>query len=242
MQVAKAGIEAGEKQREWDGKRIPMGSFGKDHLSTLLYIESLITDGAGDGLARPHQDRMRQEPGRPHRGHGKPHPRCEPQRYASRLADGTHLFGHDDWDCVDDLAAEGLAIRDNKDAMRPTVRLTDYGRVYAAKLREHLGNNGRSYKGFVAPERPALAPVPPPEKPMAVGDVWYVHSSRKGKLVLRVTRLDETWLTGDILDGTSTAMNPDNIREVGEDVTIRRSHIIDSKRMDWPKTSEGELL
>ena len=222
--TASAGVEVAEVQvveREWDGKRLPVALWGRDHFSTLLYIETTITDGKGDGYGRPHIARMRQEPGRPRRGHGRDEPGLGGvggKRYPSRLGDGTALLGHDDWDCVDDMVAQGVMIREEEGGSGkfPIVKLTAFGRVYAASLREHLGNNGRRYAGFVPPERPADAPVPAPEKPMTVGDVWFVESSRKGKLVLRITKLDETWLTGDILDGTATAMNPDNIREVGE--------------------------
>lgn len=243
--TASAEVEVAEAQaveREWDGKRIPITFWGRDHYSTLLYIETLITDGRGDGYGRPHVARMRHESGRPRRGHGYDEPglgSVGSKRYPSRLGDDTALLGHDDWDCVDDMVAEGVVVRENEDGngRLPIVKLTAYGRACAASLREHLGNNGRRYAGFTPPERPADAPVPPTEKPMAVGDVWFIESSRKGKLTLRITRLDETWLTGDILEGTATAMNPDNVREVGEDVTIRRSHIISSSPIDQIDTA-----
>lgn len=119
---------------EWNGKPLPPEKWGRDHVSTLLYIESVCTDDGG----RPHIDRMRSEPGRPRKGWGSSHQMSPPpptKRYATRLKDGFELFGHDDWDCAMDFVHAGLLLWEGT-SLHPIFQLTDEGWKMAASLRK----------------------------------------------------------------------------------------------------------
>jgi hypothetical protein len=123
--------------REWDREPVPMELWGKDHLSTLLYIESRCVDGGG----RPMLARMRHWPGRPLRGWDGSGPEgggmpCMPTACPTRLKDGSDLSNHDDWDCVDDMEAEGL-LETLGTGLQPIIKLTDYGWLVASALRRH---------------------------------------------------------------------------------------------------------
>lgn len=122
---------------EWDGKPLPVEKWGRDHISTLLYIESVCTDHQG----RPDARRMRTEPGRAKRGRfsdhetAHPFPGMDSKRYGTRLKDGFELFGHDDWDCVNDMVQVGL-IEVYGTSLDPVMKLTDKGFAVAASLRK----------------------------------------------------------------------------------------------------------
>lgn len=47
--------------------------------------------------------------------------------------------------------------------------------------------------------------------------------SEKGNFVMLVTRTDDTWIGGNIVEGTARAILAYNIKEVGEKITVRRS-------------------
>lgn len=158
METKESQEGGGQKPQEieWDGKRIPSENWGKDHLSTLLYFESTVTNGVGNGLGSPETARMRQEPSRPRRGvlsdsYGDSYLSGR-RRYGTRLKNKVEVFGHDDWDCADDMEAEGL-IEQVGTALQPLIRLTPYGRRCVEALRRHLGENGRTYSNFELPVR-----------------------------------------------------------------------------------------
>lgn len=56
-----------------------------------------------------------------------------------------------------------------------------------------------------------------------VGKTYVVKSSRKGTFTATLTAVDDTWATGVIVSGKAGAMLPENEREAGEEVTVRRS-------------------
>jgi hypothetical protein len=56
-----------------------------------------------------------------------------------------------------------------------------------------------------------------------VGKTYLVNSSRKGIFAMRVTQIDEEWATGIVTGGKAKAMLDYNEREIGEEVTVRRS-------------------
>ena len=89
---------------------IPIERWGKDHFGTLLYIESRVVDFRGK-IAPAH---MRTG-----------------ARYPTYLRDG-QLENHDDWDCLTDIEAAGLARYEND-----CVSLTDEGWRVAGLLRRH---------------------------------------------------------------------------------------------------------
>ena len=103
--------------------------FGRDHWSTLLYIETVCTDHRGN----PDFRRMRCDPDRHAHLCGVYVPSRE--KYPTRLADGSLLNDHDDWDCADDLEAAGF-IRIEGSGVHPVFKMTDVGNVRVMELRK----------------------------------------------------------------------------------------------------------
>lgn len=109
-----------------DSAKIKIKDWGKDHWSTLMYVETRVVDH--DGLLDP----------RHMRGH-----REGWEQYPSRLRSGVELYGHNDFDCVEDMIAEGLVERDG-----PVVLLTDRGWALASDLRRWKAS-GKGIAKFV---------------------------------------------------------------------------------------------
>lgn len=55
------------------------------------------------------------------------------------------------------------------------------------------------------------------------GTVYEVRHQRKGTFYLLATAVNDEWLTGVIVRGKAKAMLPENVREKGEEITIRDS-------------------
>lgn len=121
---------------QWDGERIPPEMWGKDHFSTLIYIESRIVDQDGQPVA----EHMRTKPGGIRRGKVRGNASTMPPKdYPTVLQAGVKLYGHDDWDCVDDLEAAGY-VDSHGTGLLPTYQLTDKGWELAHRVRRHLGD------------------------------------------------------------------------------------------------------
>lgn len=56
-------------------------------------------------------------------------------------------------------------------------------------------------------------------------EIYKVDHSRKGKFDMLVTKFDENseWVTGLITDGLANALNKDNVKKNGEEITVRKS-------------------
>lgn len=120
---------------------VPMERWGKDHWTTLLYLETCAVD-TGGMISNP---KMRCNP-RLHRAfaHGYPH---DPQsrEYPTRLKGGEERYGHDDWSCLEDMVAAGLVTAEWRQPFTAPVfgggcarvRLTERGQAIAAALRQH---------------------------------------------------------------------------------------------------------
>lgn len=108
---------------------VPVENFGKDHWSTLLYVESRCVDYEG----RPDRAHMRTDVDRhPHlRGQRNSHK----TKYPTQIRDGV-LPDHDDWDCVEDLIAAGF-MEDLGTGVQPLWKLTPKGWKVAGALRQH---------------------------------------------------------------------------------------------------------
>jgi hypothetical protein len=101
--------------------------WGKDHWSTLLYLETRIVDHGG----KIKDANMR----------GK-----NPQ-YPTRLNDGTVIEMHSDWDCLDDMIHAGMVTVDED-----VYGLTDYGWTVVGALRKYRAIN-RATSGFEVPKK-----------------------------------------------------------------------------------------
>jgi hypothetical protein len=147
---------------------IPMSHWGRDHWSTLGYAETVMAECGGFQVgadARMKSNRrnfrvMAQECARPKRP-GKPTSAIamvmQPE-HATKLNDGQVVDNHDDWSCLQDMAAEGLFVQEPTD-IQPGVILTlsEKGNAVANALREFKRNKGQ-YAQFRWPGAPAAAP------------------------------------------------------------------------------------
>jgi len=127
---------------------VSVGEFGRDHWSTLAYIETLNVDGNG----KPALERMRCNPLR--------HPGLAASRrdrgswetsYSSKNKKGILLTGHDDFDCVNDMEKAGLVFVRGT-GIDPFYGLTPDGWRVVGLLRQHKAGGG-SYSNFDYPER-----------------------------------------------------------------------------------------
>ena len=135
---------------------VPVALFGKDHWSLLAYVETVCVDGKG-AVGSIVKSRLR--------GNEHTHPllavnaRAAPWRanYSTRLAGffdfadrsdtdkavqaGLQLLGHDDWDCLDDLAAAGYL--EILSMVNGFVRMLPLGQVTTALLRDFKTKGGQ---------------------------------------------------------------------------------------------------
>ena len=57
------------------------------------------------------------------------------------------------------------------------------------------------------------------------GTTYILNHSRKGRFAMHVERQDEEWLHGFVAGGTAMAIMDYNIKEKGEEITVRKCHI-----------------
>ena len=137
---------------------IPIELFGKDHWSTLAYVETVMTDIGGFQIGRDPKMRsnrrnfrvMAEECPSPYRAVNKvSHPGVVMQDHHSTiLKNGQVVKGHDDWSCLQDLANAAFFDTNAYDIQPDTViKLSTYGRTIANQLREFKSNGG-SFKEF----------------------------------------------------------------------------------------------
>lgn len=82
---------------------IPIEKWGRDHWSTLLYVEHCAVNLGGN----LNNDKMRCNP-RVHREFMNSGNHHSSKEYPTRLAGGEEATSHDDWSCVEDMCAAGL--------------------------------------------------------------------------------------------------------------------------------------
>lgn len=131
---------------------IPIEQWSKDHWSTLAYVESVMVDCAGFQVGadprmksnRRHFRVMAAECPNPRRAQASKS-LAMPMRpeHATRLKDGTQIAGHDDWMCVQDMAAAGLFTA-GPDDVQPGERLhlSALGVMVSSELRAHKASGG----------------------------------------------------------------------------------------------------
>jgi hypothetical protein len=61
-------------------------------------------------------------------------------KYPTRLKDGMEMSNHDDWDCLDDMEAEGLI--EVISLVNGLIKFTQRGKKVAAALRAHKMDGG----------------------------------------------------------------------------------------------------
>jgi len=137
---------------------VPIERFGKDHWSTLAYIETRIVDHGGE----PGKEHMRCDPDL-HPGQTNSANRLGGKtKYATRLAGGEVLGNHDDWSCIEDMEAHGI-LENIGTGAQPIYRLTDYGMIVANALRNHKAAGGNwgdfAFKPLALENAPEATPA-----------------------------------------------------------------------------------
>jgi hypothetical protein len=108
--------------------------WGKDHVSTLLYLESRAVDHGGEIDGR----QMRTD------ANVHPHLAHDLGRYPTRLYGGLEAVDHDDWSCCEDLAAVGL-LSSVGTGLHPRYVLTDLGWRVVSAVRRARAEGGRAF-------------------------------------------------------------------------------------------------
>lgn len=119
--------------------------WGKDHFSTLVYIETRCVDYKGV----PFLDHLRCNPAR-HQRHGGRAARLvgtsarrdEPWKYGSVIRGGVRIPEHDDWDVLDDLVNAGL-LEWNGTGENPVFKMTESGWALVQAIRKHKAAGGQ---------------------------------------------------------------------------------------------------
>jgi hypothetical protein len=134
-----------------DDGYIDIHLWGKDHWSTLAYIETVMVECGGFQVGYDYRmktnrrhSRVMQEcpfPKRPTRSIGRGVV-MKPEN-ATKLSDGQIVEDHDDWCCVQDMADYGF-FNLQPDDIDPGVTLlfSPYGQNVALELRKHKLNGG----------------------------------------------------------------------------------------------------
>lgn len=146
---------------------IPISMWAKDHWTTLAYIETVMVDNAGFQVGRDARMRSNRRnfrvmsedcpfPKRTDSNAAKLAISMRPE-HATILKDGTKVPSHDDWCCIQDMAALGF-FKCNADNIEPGVILnfSPLGEAIADELRKHKRDGG-TYATFTPTTMPAAA-------------------------------------------------------------------------------------
>lgn len=152
---------------------VPPAAWGKDHWATLAYVDSVMTDCGGFQVGADARMRAGR---RNHRvmAQGCPNPKragntrgmagpafAVVSAAASRLATGQELAGHDDWSCVQDMAAANL-FTTGAESVEPgnILQFSEKGKVWMQALRSHKqqGGNFAAFRAEGLPEMPECEP------------------------------------------------------------------------------------
>ncbi len=128
---------------------IEIDRWGKDHWSTLAYLESRVIDNGGtiNNLQMRCDSRLHR-----HFAHVETMGMTNGGKYPTRLQDSIELEKHDDWSCLEDMVASELVIakfRENPKMqgeifghMEAKVKLTELGTQVSGMLRAHKASGG----------------------------------------------------------------------------------------------------
>lgn len=109
---------------------VSIDRWGRDHKSTLLYVESRCVDEGGTVDFRQMRCHWSRHPHYRTGGHAD----RDGAGYGTRLGDDTTLEHHDDWDCVHDFVWHGFVVLQG-DNLQPRFKMTEAGLAVAAELR-----------------------------------------------------------------------------------------------------------
>lgn len=143
------------------GDYVPLDKFGRDHWSTLAYVETVMVECGGFQVGSdPHMRSGRRnwrvlregcpKPKRPTRS-SLANDLVMSREHGSRLSDGTYVPGHDDWHCIQDMVVLGFFDSDAEPGV--TLRFLPLGQSVALALRQHKANGGTFASFTPPPER-----------------------------------------------------------------------------------------
>lgn len=130
------------KQITIDGVTIPLpvppSHWGKDHYSTLAYVETRCVDST-DGIGIPKHVQIQTN----HNRHPGMKNHVDGSEYGIRLKDGIELPGpdYDEWDCIQDFERYGL-LENIGTGTNPAYRMLPLGNELCGKLRAHKTQGG----------------------------------------------------------------------------------------------------
>lgn len=137
---------------------VPISAWGRDHFSTLAYIETRCVDHRGTVDNRHLRADPKLHPGLADARNyidgvvgGTARVNRNPKISPTRLKDGVEKAQHDDWSCLEDMEAGGL-LEWNGTGMNPVFKLTTLGKIIAASLRSHKMEGGVFANFEVPPE------------------------------------------------------------------------------------------
>ena len=128
---------------------VPMERWGKDHWSTLVYLETCAVDARG--MIENRRMRCNARLHRPFVGLMFDNEIQDGSKYPTRLTDNAELDNHDDWSCLEDMVKLGLIevewkVKDRRKAFGgcvARVKFTDKGLEVSSAIRRHKANGGQ---------------------------------------------------------------------------------------------------
>jgi hypothetical protein len=131
---------------------VPIELFGRDHWSTLCYLETRAVDYKGVIGNRHMRCDLSHHPTYEHECSSLSD--ISPTRLKGCLSDSDEILAlknHDDWDCVDDFIAAGLVFLKHISICRASITLSAVGWTIAGSLRKHRAE-GSSFSNFIIPD------------------------------------------------------------------------------------------
>jgi len=127
---------------------IPMDKWGKDHWSTLAYLETVCVEKQEfEVVTNPHmRSKRRHFRILAQETHTDPCAIPMSREHGTLLFDGSMVENHDDWDCLGDMIGAGLIFptSDCHGEVGPysRLKLSEAGQKMAAALRRHKSAGG----------------------------------------------------------------------------------------------------
>lgn len=123
---------------------VPPTEWGKDHWSTLAFLEAMAVDNKGLVKVAYMRTDPDIHPKYDHDGEAR-----KRKKYPTRLRDRSELTGHDDWSCMEDMIDARMMFALMRDR-RVWIFLTPFGTDVAGALRAYKAWGGlyRDFSGY----------------------------------------------------------------------------------------------
>ena len=123
---------------------VPLIAWGKDHWSTLAFLENMAVDNGGLVRVTHMRTHPSVHPKYDHDGEAS-----ERKAFPTRLRDGSELTCHDDWSCMEDMIDAGMMFALMRDR-KVWVNFTPFGSDVVGALRafKARGNLYSDFSGY----------------------------------------------------------------------------------------------